>query len=273
MTCGVHHDLAPRPPGSGAARLRQAAAGGARRGASRPRSPSRRRRSVSRTRIGVDLEEEVGATAGSACWTARNWLKSRSAIAELGEGEAVVDAARRPGSGSRARRPGTRPAGVACSTLAARRLVHAPVEGREQRVQRVLAACARPGCLRLQLAQVLGHVAGVGQPEQVEQALAAVGGAHRPQRRGSSAASYSAWSRRRGLGRPRGAGGGADLAAAAPCRKRWSSVRRRGWKRTQEDLAAARRARAAGSGGQRRAEQRLGLGQAPGRRSARRPGP
>ena len=65
---------------------------------------------------------------------------------------------------------------------AAALLVHALVERLQQRVQRLLALAQRLAAL-LEHPQVLGRVAAVRQPEQVEQALAPVGVAHRAERR------------------------------------------------------------------------------------------
>ena len=91
--------------------------------------------------------------------------------ARLGEGEAVVD--------DRGDERGALGEGRAVALAAAAALlVDALVERLQQRVQRLLALAQRLAAL-LEHPQVLGRVEAVRQPEQVEQALAPVGVAHR----------------------------------------------------------------------------------------------
>ena len=90
----------------------------------------------------------------------------------LGEGEAVVDDR---GRERRALVEGGDALGLA---RAAAVLVDAPVERLQQRVERLLALAQRLAA-QLERVQVLGRVEAVRHPEQVQQALAPVGLAHR----------------------------------------------------------------------------------------------
>ena len=127
----------------------------------------------------VQLEEHVGGEAVPLVG-GQELVEVDVGDAQLGEGEAVVEKSVHEGGVlARAGQEGDAAGAVAVHD-AARALVHALVERRQQRVKRVFGLLDR-GRLRFQLAQRLRHVAGEGQPAQVEEAEPPIGRAHRLQ--------------------------------------------------------------------------------------------
>ena len=203
---------------------------------------------------------------------ARNWLKSRSAMhSSVNAKPSSISASTRPVFSPCPRRKAAR-AGVRLLDLAPRGLVQAPVEGREQRVQRVL---------ELAHGRVLAPPARAGTPPRPGCGPASTGwpgpAGGRPTRTERSMRSSARLVLRLRLSPPsrarRARRRSAPISAQQALQEAAEQRAQLGMEADVEDLAGPPRRRAGAGSGSGDAEEGLRLGEAAGEEARRWPGP